>query len=95
MRIIKTVEYELEPGDKELIYEKGPEDPCAKCSMGMACCGCPEGAVYAKFRNKLKQHNVLELHEKYHRYLALCDEFARIRNEISKLCSELSQFGLK
>ena len=64
MKTITKVEHILEDGDKTLIFSKLPEDPCKKCDMGIACCGCPNGAKYQERIRPYKEHNVLELAQK-------------------------------
>ena len=38
----------IEDSDYELLQKVLPDNPCDRCSLGMACCGCPEGRDYSE-----------------------------------------------
>ena len=38
----------IEDSDYELLQNVLPDNPCDRCSLGMACCGCPEGRDYSE-----------------------------------------------
>lgn len=94
MKIVTKVEHILEDGDKTLIFSKLPEDPCKKCDMGIACCGCPNGAKYQERIRPYKEHNVLELAQKTNEYYKLYKEIEQATLSMSKLDGEFREMGL-
>lgn len=91
---------QLKDGDFRLITER-KQDPCIKCTMGVACCGCPESREYRQFIDQVKAAGVLTLRQKYQAYAEIQDRINELRRQIGllgdeqeNLFSELHEYGL-
>lgn len=40
---------------------KIPDSPCAKCDMGMACCGCPADTAYREDMKPYKEAGIMNI----------------------------------
>ena len=60
LRLIQKSEGPTEKG-LELLKEPLPENPCSTCSMGVACCGCPDGRLYLEQTKRYKQLGVYDI----------------------------------
>lgn len=94
MKTITKVETILEDGDKLLIFSKLPEDPCNRCDMGIACCGCPDKTKYEKKIQSYKDHNVLEWTIKSNEYYSLIRQIESLQKKQKEIENNFSEIGL-
>lgn len=90
----KTVIYELEPGDRELIRNPGPKDPCPNCEIGYSCLGCPDGDKRRVFVKKVKDKGLYELWTKYQRLDKIHQLQKELEQEEKELLKDLKPLGL-
>lgn len=81
--IIKTT-YTFTDEDKKLLNAPLPENPCLKCGIGIACCGCPAGREYDAAVAPYKDHSIWDI-------ALQVEEARRLKNEIEKMETELCE----
>lgn len=94
MKVITKTKIVYEDGDKEIIFSRMPEDPCDTCSMGVACCGCPDGRKYSEDIKIYKERGVFELAKKVNRYYKLGRKIKKLEEERAEIEKELADIGL-
>ena len=74
---------------------KIPDCPCAKCNVGMACCGCPADTAYKKDMKDYKDNGIMDIAIQLKRAYNLEKEATRLNSEaftIRKKYAKLIKF---
>ena len=80
----KRVIYELTEKDIELLRHI-PDNPCTKCSAGMACCGCAEGNRY---NLAMKAYKDAQLEE----FVSVVKQREKLVQDVQKAYNALKNF---
>ena len=83
----------IEDSDYELLQNVLPDNPCDRCSLGMACCGCPEGRDYSEKVKPYKDSGIYEAALAVKRINTAGNKMAGLQNEIKKECRYLREQG--
>lgn len=91
----KTVTIKLDHKDHRLILTKLPDNPCQKCDLGIACCGCPKGSEYYKLIKPSKDAGVYEYLVKFNNLIKYKHQIADLTKEYTKIMDELISIGIE
>lgn len=91
----KTITIKLDPKDHRLILTKLPDNPCQKCGIGFACCGCPKGSEYDKLLQPYKDAGVYEYLVKFNNLIQYKHQIDNLTKEYTKIMDELILIGIE
>ena len=81
--------YEFTNKEIKLLKKELPDNPCAKCTERIACCGCPKGREYNIKINPYVDNNIYEIALKIKKYKKTLEKFHNIKEECQKKFEEM------
>lgn len=75
----------------ELLKAPLPKNPCSTCSMGAACCGCPDGREYLERIKSYKELNVYDIACQLRDIAEIEKEIRKKQNEIDNIKNNLPE----